>query len=166
MEGGTARACWSTAPAEGELASLVAHARVYSPYFRELYSGLAFGPVTLTDLPVTHKPELMARFGEWVTDRQIRLDDLEAFAADPTLSGVRFLDEYFVCRSSGTTGHPGFCGGPCCDIRDICLLCLCRVQVVAPWPLASAGYQADASGACGRHGRSFRRSRHDRAGST
>ncbi len=92
---------------EERLASLVAYARVYSPYFREAYSELAFGPVSLTDLPVTQKPELMERFDEWVADRRITLDSLEAFIADPTLSGVRFLDDYFVCRSSGTTGHPG-----------------------------------------------------------
>ncbi len=92
---------------EERLASLVAHARVYSPLFRELYSAVGFGPVTLTALPVTQKPDLMARFDEWVTDRRISLDDLEAFVANPTLSGVRFLDDYFVCRSSGTSGHPG-----------------------------------------------------------
>jgi phenylacetate-CoA ligase len=92
---------------EERLASLVAHARVYSPYFRELYSGVGFGPVALGALPPTQKPDLMARFDEWVTDRRISLDDLEAFVADPTLSGVRFLDDYFICRSSGTTGHPG-----------------------------------------------------------
>jgi hypothetical protein len=89
------------------LASLVAHARVYSPYFREAYSGLGFGPVTLTELPVTHKPELMERFDDWVTDRRIRRDDLEAFIGDPSLSGVPFLDDYFVCRSSGTTAIRG-----------------------------------------------------------
>jgi phenylacetate-coenzyme A ligase PaaK-like adenylate-forming protein len=89
------------------LSALVAHARVYSPYFRELYSGHAFGPIPLQSLPVTSKPELMARFDDWVTDRRIRLEDVRAFVADPTLSGVRFLDEYFICRSSGTSGHPG-----------------------------------------------------------
>ena len=91
---------------EERLDSLVAHARVYSPYYRELYSDLDHGSVTLSALPVTSKTELMSRFDDWVTDRRITLDDLEAFVADPTLTGVRFLDDYFVCRSSGTTGHP------------------------------------------------------------
>jgi phenylacetate-CoA ligase len=89
------------------LASLVAHARVYSPYFRRAYAGLGYGPVALSDLPVTAKSELMAHFDEWVTDRRVTRDVLDAFVADPTLSGVRFLDQYFVCRSSGTTGSPG-----------------------------------------------------------
>lgn len=91
----------------GRLDALVAHARVYSPYFRELYAGLGYGSVPLSALPVTSKSELMARFDGWVTDRRVTLEDLEAFVADPTLSGVRFLDDYFVCRSSGTTGRPG-----------------------------------------------------------
>lgn len=92
---------------EERLEALVAHARVYSPYYRQLYSNFGHGPVNLSDLPVTSKSELMSRFDEWVTDRRITLDDVEAFVADPTLSGVRFLDDYFVCRSSGTSGHPG-----------------------------------------------------------
>lgn len=89
------------------LASLVSHARVYSPYYRDLYAGLPVGAPPLTDLPVTHKQELMGRFDDWVTDKRVTLDDLRAFIADPTLIGVRYLDEYFVCRSSGTTGFPG-----------------------------------------------------------
>lgn len=92
---------------DARLASLVAHARVYSPYFRRAYAGLAYSPVTLSDLPVTAKPDLMAQFDDWVTDRRVTRDLLDAFVADPTLSGVRFLDRYFVCRSSGTTGRPG-----------------------------------------------------------
>ncbi|MBX7434703.1 phenylacetate--CoA ligase family protein [Mycobacterium sp. Y57] len=63
--------------------------------------------MSLSDLPVTDKPELMARFDDWVTDRRITRADVEAFVADSSLSGIRFLDEYFVCRSSGTTGRPG-----------------------------------------------------------
>lgn len=92
---------------EERLYSLVAHARVYSPYYRELYSELDHGSVTLRALPATSKSMLMSRFDEWVTDRRIALDDLRAFVGDPTLTGVRFLDDYFICRSSGTTGHPG-----------------------------------------------------------
>lgn len=92
---------------EQRLASLAAQARVYSPFFREAFAALPFGEVRLSDLPVTDKPELMARFDDWVTDHRITRPDVEAFVADPTLSGIRFLDEYFVCRSSGTTGRPG-----------------------------------------------------------
>ena len=92
---------------EERLTALVAHARVYSPYFRQVYAGLGFGPVRMSDLAVTHKPELMARFDEWVTDRRITREGVEAFVADPTLIGVRFLGDYFVCRSSGTSGRPG-----------------------------------------------------------
>jgi phenylacetate-CoA ligase len=89
------------------LTALVAHARAYSRYFRRAYEGIGYGPVTLQELPVTQKPELMAHFDEWVADRRITREDVDAFVADPTLSGVRFLDRYFVCRSSGTTGRPG-----------------------------------------------------------
>jgi phenylacetate-CoA ligase len=87
--------------------SLVEHARAQSPFYRELYAGLPPGAPDPEQLPRTSKPELMARFDDWVTDPRLNRSDLEAFIADPTLGGVRYLDRYFVCRSSGTSGHPG-----------------------------------------------------------
>jgi phenylacetate-CoA ligase len=89
------------------LAELVSHVRVYSPYFRERYADVPYGPLDPESLPVTSKAELMSRFDDWVTDHRLRRDDLEAFVADPALGGVRYLDRYFICRSSGTSGHPG-----------------------------------------------------------
>jgi phenylacetate-coenzyme A ligase PaaK-like adenylate-forming protein len=52
------------------------------------------------------KPELMAHFDEWVTDPAITREGVEAFLADKTLIGQPYLGRYFVCISSGTTGHP------------------------------------------------------------
>lgn len=88
------------------LAALVAHARTSSPFYRELYRGLPES-VPLSVLPPVSKPELMARFDDWVTDPAVTRTDLEAFVADPTLIGSRYRGRYFVCTSSGTTGHPG-----------------------------------------------------------
>lgn len=88
------------------LAALVAHARTSSPFYRELYRGLPES-VPLGVLPPVSKPELMARFDDWVTDPAVTRADLEAFVADPTLIGSRYRGRYFVCTSSGTTGHPG-----------------------------------------------------------
>jgi phenylacetate-coenzyme A ligase PaaK-like adenylate-forming protein len=85
------------------------HARERSRFYRHLYHGLP-APLTiqgLADLPPVTKPELMASFDDWVTDPGITRDRLEAFITDRSGLGVPYLDEYFVCTSSGTSGHPG-----------------------------------------------------------
>ncbi|MFC4117952.1 phenylacetate--CoA ligase family protein [Nonomuraea zeae] len=89
------------------LAELVAYARARSPFYRELYRDL---PERVDDpalLPVTSKKTLMPRFDDWVTDRAVTLERVEAFVADPGLVGERFQDEYLVATTSGTSGLRG-----------------------------------------------------------
>ncbi|BCW70270.1 phenylacetate--CoA ligase family protein [Arthrobacter sp. NicSoilB8] len=93
------------------LAEIVAHARTSSPFYRRLYRDVkAARPadgVVLPELPPVTKQELMANFDDWVTDPAVTRDGVEAFIADPSLVGTPYLGRYFVCTSSGTTGHPG-----------------------------------------------------------
>lgn len=88
------------------LATLVAHARARSPYYGRLYADLPVSP-ELQDLPPTSKPEMMAAFDDWLTDRTISRSALETFVGDPALAGTPYREELFVCTTSGTTGHPG-----------------------------------------------------------
>ena len=92
---------------ESRLVALLTRARAESPLYRRLYRGLPAGPVDLRDLPPVTKPELMGAFDDWVTDPALTRDGVEAFVADPSLLGVPYRGEYFVCTSSGTSGHPG-----------------------------------------------------------
>ena len=96
---------------EARLAAIVTHARTSSPFYRHLYRDVApAGPsdgVVLAELPPVTKQELMANFDDWVTDPAVTRAGVEAFIADPSLVGTPFLDRYFVCTTSGTTGHPG-----------------------------------------------------------
>ncbi|MGY3317881.1 phenylacetate--CoA ligase family protein [Arthrobacter sp. TE12232] len=96
---------------DARLAALVAHARISSPFYRRLYrdvkGALAADGVVLTELPPVTKQELMANFDDWVTDPAVTRAGVEAFIADPSLVGTPYLERYFVCTTSGTTGHPG-----------------------------------------------------------
>ncbi|WP_214413932.1 hypothetical protein [Sphaerisporangium fuscum] len=89
------------------LAEMVAYARAHSPYYRELYQGL---PEKVDDpalLPVVDKKMLMARFDDWITDREVTLERVQEFVADPTLVGERFQGRYMVATTSGTSGLRG-----------------------------------------------------------
>jgi phenylacetate-CoA ligase len=93
--------------AELRLNSLVAHARRNSRFYRDLYQGLAPGRVSLEELPVVTKSELMAQFEDWVTRPDLKLDALVEFTRNPARIGRPYLGQYAVWTSSGTSGTPG-----------------------------------------------------------
>ena len=77
------------------------------PVYRER---LGNGRLRSSDLsrmaPVT-KRELMDRFDEWVTQPELKLDELRDFVSDPARAAEPYLDRYVVWESSGTSGQPG-----------------------------------------------------------
>lgn len=89
------------------LEKLLTVARTASPFYRRLYSHLPEPLPDLRDLPPVTKPQLMASFDEWATDRAVTLESAEAFLADKTLIGEPYLGKYLICTSSGTSGHRG-----------------------------------------------------------
>ena len=84
---------------------MVLWAKENSPYYAELYKNVDSG-FSLTDLPPVSKVELMARFDEWVTDRRVRLSDINEFMKDPDNIGRKFMGRYLVFTTSGSTGNP------------------------------------------------------------
>jgi phenylacetate-coenzyme A ligase PaaK-like adenylate-forming protein len=88
------------------LAMLVAHARTHSPLYRDAYRELPLSP-PIDALPVMTKHALMADFDRWVTDPAIRYAELDAFLADRSHIGERYLGRYLIWKSSGSTGEPG-----------------------------------------------------------
>ena len=89
------------------LSEMVAFARANSPYYRELYQGLPEQIEDSTPLPITSKKKLMTRFDDWVTDREVTIEKVRSFVDNPDLVGERFLGQYTVFTTSGTTGYPG-----------------------------------------------------------
>lgn len=89
------------------LADIVAFARASSPYYRELYRELPARVEDPTLLPITSKKQLMPRFDDWVTDRNVTIEKVRVFIENPSLIGKPFLDKYFVATTSGTSGHLG-----------------------------------------------------------
>src|SRR5689334_9407104 len=88
------------------LDTLVAHARQASPFYAELYADLPPGTTELRRLPPVTKPQLMARFDDWVADPAVTRAVVEAFVADTGTIGVDLLGRYVVFTTSGSTGVP------------------------------------------------------------
>src|SRR5215510_10187824 len=80
------------------------YAYAHSPFYQRFHRGLTDRP--LQELPVLTKGMLMEHFDELVTDRDIRLEDVWHYLADPG-GQERFLNRYRVMATSGSTGQPG-----------------------------------------------------------
>jgi phenylacetate-coenzyme A ligase PaaK-like adenylate-forming protein len=88
-------------------AELVAFARSRAPFYRDAWRGVPVRESSLASLPVVHKRDLMARFDDWVTDRRVTRQRIDAFLQDRTHIGEQYLGRYVVWKSSGSTGDPG-----------------------------------------------------------
>ena len=84
---------------------LVEFARASSPFYAEFHEGFEERP--LDELPVLTKAVMMERFDQLVTDRQIRLAEVERHL-DQLPAEPLFLGRDRVCSTSGSTGRRGF----------------------------------------------------------
>lgn len=81
-----------------------AHAYARSPFYQRFHQDLYDAP--LTSLPVLTKATLMKQFDELVTDREVRLADVEAHLQVSSGSSL-FRGRYWVTATSGSSGQRG-----------------------------------------------------------
>jgi phenylacetate-coenzyme A ligase PaaK-like adenylate-forming protein len=86
--------------------AIVHWARMASPVYRELYRSLPLRIEHFSDLPPVTKPQLMARFDDWLTDPAVTLTGLRPWLADPRGIGSLYGGKYLIYATSGTTGEP------------------------------------------------------------
>jgi len=89
------------------LLKLVTYARDHSPFYRKLYQNLPEDGFNLGDLLPVTKPQLMANFNDWVTDRAVTRAGVDDFIKDKSRVGQQYFGKYYVWTTSGTTGEPG-----------------------------------------------------------
>ncbi len=80
------------------------HAYGKSQFYRRFHEGLFDSP--LEDLPVLTKAELMKNWDEVVTDRSVRLREVQGYLSKGDWSR-KFRGKYYVNSTSGTTGLRG-----------------------------------------------------------
>jgi phenylacetate-CoA ligase len=88
------------------LREILQHAAASSPFYCDVLGNVADGDIDLQRLPVLTKATLMAEFDRIVTDRRLRLTDVEQHLADG-YAAAPLLGEYRVAVSGGTTGQRG-----------------------------------------------------------
>jgi phenylacetate-CoA ligase len=103
------RSChWSRGELEAHQSRRLAELRRFvtarSPFYREFHRGLEGRE--LAELPILTKATLMERFDDVVTDRAIRLVDVEAFLRDAAPAAL-FRRRYVALATSGSTGRRG-----------------------------------------------------------
>jgi phenylacetate-CoA ligase len=81
-----------------------AYAYAGSPFYQRFHQGLCDAP--LAALPVLTKAALMEQFDELVTDREVRLADVEAHLNGPRAASL-FRSQYWVTATSGSSGRRG-----------------------------------------------------------
>lgn len=90
---------------DAEVARLIRYSRDASPFYAEFHRGLGEAP--LAELPVLTKGVMMERFDDLVTDRQIRLADVERYM-ERLPNAPLILGRYRACSTSGSSGRRGF----------------------------------------------------------
>jgi phenylacetate-CoA ligase len=91
---------------KARLNELVSFVRARSRYLGALYKHVPAHVEDIRRIPPVTKREMMTHFDEWVTDPEVTMVGAEAFAADASRVGARFLDRYTVWTTSGSTGTP------------------------------------------------------------
>ena len=87
------------------LRELVAYAREHSPYLAKLYADLP-EDFTLADLPIVQKKDMLENYDDYVTDRNIHMQDVLKYVERPAEDTSLLLGQYSALRTSGSTGNP------------------------------------------------------------
>jgi phenylacetate-CoA ligase len=89
---------------------LAKHVALHSPYYQRIIRDCAIDLATATpdDFPVLTKTELLKNFDDIVTDRRITRESIERFLEKSNDPCELLHGDYYVVRSSGSSGEIGY----------------------------------------------------------
>lgn len=90
---------------EKALRQLVAYVRRNSPAIGKLYENVP-EDFSLSDLPITNKQMIMSDYENWLTDRTVTREELDAYLSDNDNIGRFFRGKRLIAKTSGSTGYP------------------------------------------------------------
>jgi phenylacetate-coenzyme A ligase PaaK-like adenylate-forming protein len=86
------------------LRSLLKHAATHSEFYRELYEGIDTSNCPLSDLPVVTKSVMMDNFDRLVTDKRLKLQEIQNWMQEKKSDGKKYLGEFIPIGTSGSSG--------------------------------------------------------------
>lgn len=87
---------------------ILEHSLFYQEFYQEQGISLKnIHDIKVSDLPIIDKKILMDNFDRVVCDRRINLDALKSFLYNPENYNKKFLNQYSIIHSSGSTGLAG-----------------------------------------------------------
>ena len=89
------------------LNNLVANSRKLSPFYKDKFSSLPDSNITLEEIPISTKPELMEHFDSWLTNRSLNISEIKKYLSKPSNIGKPIFNKYLLMESSGSSGTPG-----------------------------------------------------------
>jgi phenylacetate-coenzyme A ligase PaaK-like adenylate-forming protein len=91
---------------ERRLRRLVGWAKERSPFHARRLASVDPARFKLAEIPPLTKAEMMEHFDEFLTDRELKREELEDFIGDPERLGRYYRDRFVITRTSGTQGVP------------------------------------------------------------
>ena len=84
---------------------LLHHAFDHSEFYHELYRGIDLDHCPITDIPIVTKSVMMDHFDRLVTDKRLKLGEIQEWIARKSNYGKLYLDEYLPIPTSGSSGE-------------------------------------------------------------
>lgn len=85
---------------------LIKNAYKNNDFYKAHYKDIDLNNITLdniSSLPFVTKDLLMDHFPDWVSDPDVKFDEVEKFVSDSSNFGKLYLNKYKICSSSGTS---------------------------------------------------------------
>ena len=92
---------------KARLNNLIRYSLSRSPVYERMVQSYKNGCNSDESLLHVTKSELMARFNEWVLDKDVQISQVKQFLAQQSSIGIQYLNRYYVWESSGSSGIPG-----------------------------------------------------------
>jgi phenylacetate-CoA ligase len=86
---------------------LVGNSRRSSIFYKKKFSHLPKGNVSLEEIPISTKSELMHHFDSWLTNKSLGIYEIKKYIANISNIGKPLLNKYLIMESSGSSGIPG-----------------------------------------------------------
>jgi phenylacetate-CoA ligase len=92
---------------KARLNNLIRYSVSRSPVYERMVQSYKNGRNSDGSLLHVTKSELMARFNEWVLDKDVQIAQVKQFLAKPSCIANLYLNRYYLWESSGSSGIPG-----------------------------------------------------------